>query len=90
MGLMKIQAETEAESQAICGIIELLWYPPAKMPPAVLNQHGCRKVGSKYLNYCVIPDGSMTGSGDDAKDGILTNIKAWRKLPDVYEFKVKK
>ena len=92
MGLLKIQAETKAESQAICGILEVLWRPSLKMPASVLNNHGCTPIyghgkNAGELNYCVIPDGSMTGEGDNMKPGIDTNIKAWRKLPDLYDFK---
>ena len=82
MGLMKIQAETEAESQAICGILDLLWNHPTKFPASVLNAHGCRLLGGSHKNYCVIPDGSL--------DGTKTNIKIWRKLPDLYQFKTEK
>lgn len=94
MGLMRIQAETSAESQAVCGIIEMIsrW-----MPSAVLNNHGCRLVKNRYRNWCVIPDGQLAGTChkkhklDEGcgclRDGIVTNIKKWKKLPWNYEFK---
>lgn len=93
MGLMKIQAETPAESQAICGIIEMnsKW-----MPDAVANNHGCRKVGTEYLNWCLIPDGHLDGECHKKhakkegcgcmKDGIESGFKKWANLPFNYEF----
>ena len=94
MGLMEIQAETKAESQAICGIIEMnsRW-----MPAAVVNHLGCRKVGQGHFNYCLVPDGSLNGTcrkkhpqGDGCdclQDGIKANIKLWKQLPWNYRFK---
>jgi hypothetical protein len=94
MGLMKLQAETPAESQAICGIIEM---NSKLMPAAVVNNHGCRQVGKKYLNWCLIPDGHLDGTcrkkhleGDGCdclKDGIKAGLKKWGKLPWNYVFK---
>ena len=84
LGLMEIQAETEAESQAICGIEEMIF---KFLPAAVANNHGCRRGKKNHLNYCTIPDGSMTGPEDAPKPGIDTNIKKWAKLHDCHQFK---
>ena len=82
LGLMEIQAENQNESQAVCGILELLWQAKLKLPGAVLNQHGNRG----GFNWCVIPDGGLAGKHEH-QPGMNTNIKAWRKLPDFYKFK---
>ena len=94
MGLMKIQAETDNESQAICGIIEM---NGQLMPASVCNNHGCRKIGRKYLNWCLVPDGHLDGTcrkkhpeGDGCdclKDGIIAGLKIWGALPWNYIFK---
>lgn len=86
MGLMKIQAETESESQAINGIVEMCF---KFMPPAIANYHGCTHIKGRdlYLNWCVIPDGSMTWEGDNLKPGIDKNIESWRKLQWDHKFK---
>lgn len=81
MGLMEIQAETADESQAICGIEEMIF---KFMPAAVANRHGCRKRGRGYYNYCTVPDGSMAGPEDAPTPGIDKNIKTWRKLHDMH------
>ena len=86
MGLMKIQAETRAESQAVCGILEILF--EKKMPDCICNQHGFVKRKGKYLNWCLIPDGSLVGRTDETmKPGIESRLAKWAKLPWDYKFK---
>jgi hypothetical protein len=87
LGLMEIQAETNAESQAICGITEMTF---KFLPAAVANSHGCRKIKGRHLNYCTIPDGTMNIQDGDSKPGIDTNIKKWAKLGDLHKFKADK
>ena len=81
MGLMKLQAETVAESQALNGVLEMIF---KFMPDAICNDHG---MNGKDLTYCVVPDGTLTGTGENLKPGIDSRLKVWKKLPSLYKFK---
>ena len=94
MGLLKLQAETAAESQAICGIIEMTC---RLLPDAPANNHGTAKVGRQYRNWCLIPDGHLDGvcrkkhtfghGCNCLQDGIVAGIRRWSSLPWNYVFK---
>ena len=81
MGLVKLQSETIAESNALNGVLDMVFN---LMPDAICNAHG---MNSRHLTYCVVPDGSMVGEGENLKAGIDARMRAWWKLPSFYKFK---
>jgi len=54
---IRLQSETASESRLVSDLLDKIWNAEtlARIPEDVANDHGCRKVGSKYLNWITLP-----------------------------------